>query len=52
MAVIFYFRFWPQKVKKFPKEPEEAIMKAINFTFWTEIKITLIFGILYFIISK
>jgi hypothetical protein len=33
MVVILHFGVWHKETKKSPKEPQEAIMRAINSTF-------------------
>jgi hypothetical protein len=49
-VVILHFGFWSQEAKKSPKEPQEAIMRAINSAFWMELNTTLkkVVGILHF----
>jgi hypothetical protein len=40
-VVILHFGFWPQEAKKLQKEPQEALMRAINFAFWMKLNMTL-----------
>jgi len=49
-VVILHFGFWPQEKKKTKKEPQEALMRAINSAFWMELNMTL--KILAFYISS
>jgi len=39
--VFLHFGFWTLEAKKSPKEPQEALMRAINSAFWMELNITL-----------